>query len=478
MATGLCGLLTCLTVDLGSARVAAQTQERAQPQCRPYSGASAEEILTRAAMFMGLDSLGPQVRRSTVAELTSDRFQADRMYAPVPYRSLTTQLAVSWHNGVAGRFQPRPAEAPAASALALRQIEADRPMDPWIVIGDWLRERAPMRVTQECFYRDYWRTVLVRNTADHPEERLYVDTRTGFPVKLERREPHLIFGDVLVEYVWTTWLKVGHATAPRSAFQLHDGETQRMWTHTAYALVPAESVGVAMPVTSLPIRSPDLSTPPDTVRVNASTFLLVTRTYTNVVTLQRDTVFIMDAQWNEDRARADSIWIGKLFPGRHPIVLVVTDLAWPHIAGVRYWVSNGATVITHRISRDFLNQVINRRWTLRPDLLEQRRSRIRPIMRTVDGGMPLAGGAIELRVIDGIASEGALMAYFPESQFLYAGDYIQPGSFGPLRPGFFRLTYLDEVKAAVQRNGFQPLSFAAMHVNLTPWSALMPETAR
>jgi hypothetical protein len=68
------------------------------------------------------------------------------------------------------------------------------------------------------------------------------------------------------------------------------------------------------------------------------------------------------------------VWIGKLFPGPHPVAVVVTDLAWPHVAGVRYWVGAGATVISHRASEPFLREVVERRWTLAPDLRERRRA--------------------------------------------------------------------------------------------------------
>ena len=50
-------------------------------------------------------------------------------------------------------------------------------------------------------------------------------------------------------------------------------------------------------------------------------------------------------------------WVGRLFPGHHPIVVVVTDLAWPHVAGVRYWVAMGATIVSHAGSKEFLSQV-------------------------------------------------------------------------------------------------------------------------
>ena len=115
--------------------------------------------------------------------------------------------------------------------------------------------------------------------------------------------------------------------------------------------------------------------------------------YQETLTLARDTVFVFDATQGEARARQDSAWIGKLFPGKHPIVVVVTDLAWPHVAGVRYWVAQGATIVSHRASRPFLERVVDRRWTDQPDLLERVRARgVRLKFRAVDDSLRLAGG--------------------------------------------------------------------------------------
>jgi hypothetical protein len=193
-------------------------------------------------------------------------------------------------------------------------------------------------------------------------------------------------------------------------------------------------------------------------------YLLVNRAYTSAVVLARDTVFVLDATLSEARARQDSAWIGALFPGRHPIAVVVTDLAWPHVGGVRYWVANGATLISHRTSRDFLQRVVDRRWTVEPDLLEERRAQASFRFRAVEEGLDLAGGALQLRTIGGIGSEGALMAFLPESGFLWAGDFIQDTE-APTE-------YALEVYAATRRTGSHPVSVAAMHIPLTPWKRL------
>jgi hypothetical protein len=205
-------------------------------------------------------------------------------------------------------------------------------------------------------------------------------------------------------------------------------------------------------------------TNPDTIRVATNVFLLKNRGYAEMVTLERDTVFMMEATQGDERARQDSVWIGRLFPGRHPVAVIVTDVAWPHIAGVRFWVASGATIISHQASKLMLERVVHRRWTLAPDRLESRRAGNQLRFRPVTDSLRLAGGRVALYAIDGIGSEGALMAWLPGSATLWGSDYLQDATQPTL--------YTTEVVRAARRAGIAPKQTAAQHLPLTRWATL------
>jgi hypothetical protein len=117
--------------------------------------------------------------------------------------------------------------------------------------------------------------------------------------------------------------------------------------------------------------------------------------------------------------------------------------------------------VSHRAARSFLTDVVNRRWTLSPDLLERRRRQVALRFRAVDDSLNLAGGDILLFPIDGAASEVALAAFVRPDRFLWASDFIQNVS-SPTQ-------YLDDVFAAVARVGVSPLRVAAEHAPLVAW---------
>jgi len=455
--------------------------------CTPIRG-DARAMLQRAADVTGLRAARGRVLHSPGYDVVSFDFQSDRPYPP--YLSAITKFDL-WFDPqtgveraetgmfVAGNNYPSPATlSDANTAFTVRDttatpaaylhgtLDESRPLNVWAMLDDWLGA-SDVQAVEECVYRDFPRTVLTRTSA-RGLERLFLDPKTGFPVKLERQEPHYLWGQVRVEYVYATWQRMGEATLPAS-YRLVDGEKQIERIVAPTRLISRDSaprltVPASQPM-SLELPAYLIPAAPDTVRVDAKTFLLKNRGYTETVTLRHDTVYVLEATQSETRAQQDSAWVGRLFPGKHPIVVVVTDLAWPHVAGVRYWVAQGATIVSHVSSKDFLTKVVEHRWTAAPDLLESRRTTARLRFRAVRDSLRLAGGDLLAFGLGGIGSENAIGVFARDGAFLWASDYIQN-----LREP---TSYLDEVYTTVHRLGLTPTLVAAQHIPLTKWEALL-----
>jgi hypothetical protein len=342
-----------------------------------------------------------------------------------------------------------------------------RNLNLWAVLSDW-RDAHDVRPGPDEVFQDYPRTVLTR-AGEYGEERLFIDPKTGFPVKLDREEPHYLWGQVRVEYIYSIWEENGGITLPAASARVVDGFKEITRTIGGFDFVErAKAPELSLPAggdvagNTTPMFLQPL--PPKKVEATPRIFLSVNPGYTDAFALIGNTIYVFDATQAEARAKQDLELIRTTFPGDHPIVLVVTDTAWPHVAGVRFWVASGATVISHRTSKEFLTRVIDRRWTRSPDLLEQHRKSIKFKFVSVDKSYVAAEGKLQLVAIDGIGSEGALMAYLPDDRFLWASDYIQSVS---------RSTaYTNEVWQAVQRAEIEPRQVAAQHIPLTSWSAI------
>jgi hypothetical protein len=451
----------------------------------------ASALLANARHVMGVEQVADEVIHYRAITADEQAYQSDRTYPPffsamyegetwfepstsvlriqatATYPGSTTPPVVTIDDGEHAAMAQGDRVAPLS-----RRLARWRGLCAWAVIDDWSKDKG-VRLGGDETFRDYTRAVLTRSTL-YGDERLFVDTKTGFPVKLEFIEPHYLWGQRRVEYVWSNWKMEHRFVLPGSAFRMVDGTIEMSQTIGAIEVVSRQTAP-SMAAPPAPAQPPsDLPTflqaiPPTRTRVSAQTWLLSNRGYTEAVTVAGDDVFVFDATQSEDRARQDEEAIASLFPGRHTINVVVTDLAWPHIGGVRYWVSQGATIMAHPAARAFLQEVVDRRWTLAPDSLERKR-KIDPTgsqlkFVAIDRPSSVAGGSVRLLPIDGIGSEVALMAYVPADKFLWASDYIQTVEAPSL--------YATEVMRAAQRAGVEPERTAAQHLPLTNWRTVV-----
>ncbi len=476
MRTKRWGLL--LFVILGVSNVVGQ-----QPQAR--------EILDRARSVMGFATVNGRVLHATAAASTADAYESDRTYPPylasmenqeiwfdpesrvqrISAKTLVPSYGVQNRPVVVDDGVHAEQVRGEKHVPIHRRMVENRNLDAWATIADWSADPS-VTVAGTEKYRDYPRTVLVRKT-ELGEQRLFVDPKTGYPVKLDFVAPHYLWGQQRVEYVWSTWASSGGLSFPSAAFRVVDGETEVSQSVGSLQLVARDSVDLKRPEapSEQPSEVPRFLQPiePKVIHVSKNVAVLSNPGYNEVVTEIGNEIFLFDSTQGEQRAREDQKAIEALFPGKHHINVVVTDLAWPHVAGVRYWVSQGATIISHGASRDFLQRVVGRKWTLAPDTLEKQRvknpSAIRLKFINVTAATSFANGAIRIFPIDGIASEVALAVFVPDQKFLWASDFIQTVD----EPS----QYAQEVIAATKRAGIEPEKVAAEHLPITVWSKVL-----
>ena len=448
----------------------------------------AASVLAQARNALGFQRADGRILHYRASATAEQNYQSDRFYPPFFSAMLQQEVWFDVGNNVvrveAQTLFPGAALSSAAitiddgknavtvrgertTPIARRPAAAIRNLNPWAVLADW-SSASDVRIAGTERYREYPRLVLERHTSNGVE-RLFVDAKSGFPVKLDLVEPHYLWGQRHIEYLWSTWTLHDGIALPGAAFRLADGAIETSATFGKAEWVGRDSTA-ALPIPPAPAEPPS-DTPqflqpavPTTVKVTANTWLLVNPGYTEAVTRVGNDVYVFDATQGESRAALDAEAIAGLFPGHHRITVIVTDLAWPHIAGVRYWVSQGAKIVAHAAARSFLQQVVDRRWTVVPDALEKSRARngtaamtFVPIQQLVTFGE----GAVRVAPIDGIGSELALMVYVAADRFLWASDYIQTLAEPTL--------YAREVIQSVHRVGFRPQHVAAQHLPLTDW---------
>ena len=106
----------------------------------------------------------------------------------------------------------------------------------------------------------------------------------------------------------------------------------------------------------------------DTERLADGVWLVGGGSHNSVVVEFRDHVAVIEAPLNEERSLAVIEEVMSLVPNKPIRFIVNTHHHWDHLGGLRAYVHEGATVITHESNRPYYQEVLKAGpWLLKPD---------------------------------------------------------------------------------------------------------------
>lgn len=171
---------------------------------------------------MGLARIGESVIYYRAVTAVEQNYQSDRTYPPFfsamevkegwfdPHGGVERVSTETTYPGGGSPAQVTLTDAKRAFALVNNQLRVlasssmqSRYLSPWTVILEWMAA-GDARIAGREQYRDYQRIVISRRTSEG-ELRLFIDPKTGFPVKLDLQEKHYLWGQRHIEYVYTNW---------------------------------------------------------------------------------------------------------------------------------------------------------------------------------------------------------------------------------------------------------------------------------
>jgi glyoxylase-like metal-dependent hydrolase (beta-lactamase superfamily II) len=143
---------------------------------------------------------------------------------------------------------------------------------------------------------------------------------------------------------------------------------------------------------------------------------------------QRDHIVVVEAPLNEARSLAVIAKVKETIPNKPIKYLVNTHLHFDHSGGLRTYVDEGATIVTHEMNRPYYEQAWRAPHSLNPDRLEQ--SKKPASFETFADKHTLSDGrrAIDIYPIQNSGHNDAFaMVYLPAEKILVEVDAYTPG---------------------------------------------------
>ena len=181
--------------------------------------------------------------------------------------------------------------------------------------------------------------------------------------------------------------------------------------------------------------------------------------YQAVAVAFNDYSVVIDGMQNEARTRAVIDQTKKAIPGKPIRYVFVTHSHFDHVSGLRDFVADGATIITHESSAKFFERALSTPRTINKAEAKQIGT---PKILSVGEKYVLQDGkqVVELHRIRGhVHADDMLVAYIPSAKTIVESDLVQPW----ISPQFTNVSYLSHLANELDRLKLNYESFVSIH---------------
>jgi glyoxylase-like metal-dependent hydrolase (beta-lactamase superfamily II) len=256
----------------------------------------------------------------------------------------------------------------------------------------------------------------------------YIDDK-NMVYKVETWVDNPVMGDMLVEAIYTDYKDFTGAKVPTTIINKQGGRNTLLLI--VDEVKPNAAVNIQAPQqVQAPAAPPAVTV--QTQKIANGVYYLMGGSHHSVVVEFADHLAVIEAPQNEARSLAVIREIRKSV-GKKPIRYIInTHHHFDHSGGLRTYVEEGATVVTHEINKAFYEKVLSPAAprTLNPDSLALEKKKIPTLtIETVTDKKVLMDKArtLELHLIkDSPHNDGILMAYLPAEKILVEVDVYTP----------------------------------------------------
>jgi len=237
--------------------------------------------------------------------------------------------------------------------------------------------------------------------------------------------PNDVFGDMLVETTYSGYRNFNGIPFPSRIVQSQGGYPTLDLTVTAVQINPFVDITVPDAVRNAP---PPAAVTAASEKVADGVYWITGGSHHSLAVDMGDHVVIIEAPQNEARSDAVIAETKKLMANKPIRMVINTHLHFDHSGGLRRYVAEDATIVTHAANQAFYEKAWAGPRTLAPDAMSK--SGKKPLFQGVTDRTVLRGSnnrTIELHVLQGNPhNEQILVAWLPAEKILFQSDMINP----------------------------------------------------
>ena len=258
----------------------------------------------------------------------------------------------------------------------------------------------------------------------------------GYVEKVETTIDNNVLGDIVWDAVYTDWKDFGGVKFPTHIVQ-HQGvpvyfdlKISDVKPNAAVDLTPpAGRGGRGGPGGGR--GGPGRGEPAGPISEDlGGGFWLVTGGYAAVIADFKDYIVVIEGPSNDMRANQIIAEAKRLVPNKPIRYVINTHTHFDHSGGLRAFVAEGATIITHKDNQSYYEKIFTDPHTLVPDKLSQMNPQPKLKIETMGDMKVLTDGehTINLYLVEGSThAMGMIMAYLPKQKVLIEADEFNVG---------------------------------------------------
>ena len=240
--------------------------------------------------------------------------------------------------------------------------------------------------------------------------------------KVDTWIPNPVLGDMLVETTYSDYKDFSGVKFPTKIVQTQGGFP--VLELNVSEVQPNAAANIEVPEAARGATPPPVKV--ESQKLGDGVWFLAGGSHNSALVEFKDYVAVVEGPLDEERSLAVIAEVKNLVPNKPIRYLINTHHHFDHSGGIRTYVAEGATIITHEMNKPYYEKTFAMPRTLMPDKLSQNPKEAK--FETVTDKKVLTDGVrtLELYAVPTGHNAGMVIAYLPKEKVLIEPDLFTP----------------------------------------------------